>query len=312
MPLGMLVDGQWVNEERDRDAQGRFNRTQTQYRQRVGSADFPVVAGRYHLYVSLACPWAHRTLIMRALQGLEDIVGVSTVEPVIHDNGWEFSPDYPDTAQGKRYLWELYTQAKPDYSGKVTVPVLWDKQTQTIINNESREILRMFDTEFGSAAKQTGAFYPPDLQAQIDNTIDAIYEPINNGVYRSGFAATQTAYTDAVKELFEALDHWETVLSRQRYLVGATITEADWCLFTTLLRFDPVYHGHFKCNLCRLMDYPNLWNYLKDLYQQPGVRATCDLDQIKRHYYQSHTHINPTGIVPLGPLLDLDSPHNRQ
>lgn len=316
MGLGMLVEGKWTNQEKDRSEQGKFNRTPTTFRNQVtqdGSSGFKAEPGRYHLYISWACPWAHRTAILRKLKGLEEIISLSVVDAEIIDNGWVFS-DAPgsisDTVNGTRYLWEIYVKAKPDYSGKVTVPVLWDKQTGTIVNNESRQIIRMFDTEFGDARPEVD-FWPKDLRSDIDTAIDAIYEPINNGVYRSGFATTQQAYEEAVSELFEALDYWEGVLSRQRYLCGDRITEADWCMFTTLLRFDPVYHGHFKCNLRRIVDYPNLWNYLRDLYQQPGVRETCNLDHIKRHYYKSHNNINPNGIVPKGPIIDFDAPHDR-
>lgn len=317
MPLGMLIEGQWVNQEKDRDSQGRFNRTATTFRHRItadGSSGFKAEPGRYHLYISWACPWAHRTAILRQLKGLSTVIGLSVVDPEIDQDGWFFAegPDrIPDTVNGARYLREIYLKAAPDYTGKVTVPVLWDQQTHTIVNNESREIIRMLDLEFDALATAAVNFCPPDLQPQIDQTIDAIYQPINNGVYRSGFATTQAAYEEAVTALFQALDHWEQVLGQQRYLCGEPITEADWCLFTTLLRFDAVYYGHFKCNLRRIVDYPNLWNYLKDLYQQPGVRDTCKLDQIKRHYYWSHTNINPTRIIPKGPLLNFDEPHNR-
>ncbi len=317
MPLGMLIEGKWVNEEKDRDTQGKFNRTPTKFRNWItadGSSGFPVEANRYHLYVSLACPWAHRTLILRQLKGLADKITLSIVDPEINQDGWIFSDSIgciPDTVNHFPYLRDIYTKAEPQYTGKVTVPVLWDKQIGTIVNNESRDIIRMFDTAFGAYAKANVDFYPAALRDTIDRTIDAIYTPINNGVYRSGFATTQAAYEEAVAELFQALDHWEAVVSRQRYLCGEQITEADWCMFTTLLRFDSVYHGHFKCNLKRIVDYPNLWNYLKDLYQQSGVKDTCNLDHIKQHYYKSHTNINPTRIVPKGPVIDFDAPHNR-
>ncbi|MGI0487875.1 glutathione S-transferase family protein [Pantanalinema rosaneae CENA516] len=317
MALGMMVDGQWTTEWTERDTSGKFNRMPTKFRHQItadGSSGFPAVAGRYHLYVSLACPWAHRTLIMRKLKGLESAIDVSIVDPLLSDKGWHFS-NYPgaipDSVNQAEYLQDIYRKAKADYTGRVTVPVLWDKETQTIVNNESREIIRMFDTQFGAIAESNLDLYPAELQAKIDQTIDAIYMPINNGVYRSGFATTQAAYEEAVTELFEALDHWESVLSQQRYLCGDRLTEADICMFTTLIRFDPVYHGHFKCNLRRIVDYPNLWNYLKDLYQFPGIQATCNLDHIKRHYYASHTQINPTGIVPKGPLIDFSAPHDR-
>ncbi len=310
MALGMLVDGKWTTEWTERDRSGKFNRMPTQFRDRItadGSSEFPAVADRYHLYVSLACPWAHRTLLVRSLKGLQDAIGVSIVDPVLSEQGWFFSDApgaIPDTVNGKHYLQEIYLQAKPDYTGRVTVPVLWDQQTQTIVNNESREIIRMFDVEFGAIAPSDLSLFPTDLQAAIDQTLDAIYMPINNGVYRAGFATSQAAYEEAVTELFLALDHWETVLGQQRYLCGDRLTAADICLFTTLLRFDAVYHGHFKCNLKRIADYPNLWNYLKHIYQYPGVQETCNLDHIKRHYYMSQTAINPNRIVPKGPVID--------
>lgn len=317
MALGMMVDGKWTTDWTERDKDGRFNRMPTQFRDRItadGSSGFKAEADRYHLYISLACPWAHRTLIMRNLKGLEDVISVSIVDPVLTDKGWGFSEtagSIPDTMNQAQYLQEIYLKARPDYTGRITVPVLWDKQTQTIVNNESREIIRMFDTEFTAFAKPDVNLYPTALREQIDQTIDAIYMPINNGVYRSGFATSQAAYEEAVTELFENLDRWEAVLGQHRYLCGNQLTEADICLFTTLIRFDSVYHGHFKCNLKRIADYPNLWNYLKDLYQHPGIQETCNLDHIKRHYYMSQTQINPNRIVPKGPLIDFHQPHDR-
>jgi len=317
MGLGMLIDGKWVTEREQEDKQGKFVRPSTTFRNWItadGSSGFKAERDRYHLYVSLACPWAHRTLIMRQLKGLGDAISVSVVDPEMGDNSWEFSDGegcIPDVVNHTRYLWELYTKVEPDYTGRVTVPVLWDKQQGTIVNNESREIIRMLDTEFGEIAKPDVDLYPKALQPQIDETIDAIYQPINNGVYRAGFATTQEAYEEAVTELFENLDHWETVLDKQRYLCGDRLTEADICMFTTLLRFDPVYYVHFKCNLRRIVDYSNLWGYLRDLYQHPGVKETCNLDHIKRHYYKSHPKVNPTRIVPKGPIIDFDAPHNR-
>ncbi|MEQ9235652.1 glutathione S-transferase family protein [Coleofasciculus sp. E2-BRE-01] len=310
MATGMLVNGQWTKEPYQQDPEGRFKRNPTKFRNWVsadGSTGFKAESGRYHLYVSLACPWAHRTLIMRKLKGLEEAISLSIVDPFMDEDGWEFSDApgcIPDTVHGARYLREVYLKADPNCTGRVTVPVLWDKQKNTIANNESREIIRMFDTEFEAIAKSQVSFYPDHLQDEIDRAIDRIYQPINNGVYRAGFATTQTAYDEAVTELFEALDYWEGVLSQQAYLCGDRITEADWCMFTTLFRFDPVYYVHFKCNLRRISDYPHLGNYLKDLYQQPGVSDTCNLDQIKQHYYKSHPHINPTRIVPKGPVTD--------
>jgi putative glutathione S-transferase len=318
MGLGILADGKWIPRREQEDSKGRFVRPSTTFRNQItadGSSDFKPEAGRYHLYISWACPWAHRTAIMRRLKGLENAVGLSVVAAVIDQNSWEFSETepgaIPDNVNGKNYLWEVYLKADSNYSGRVTVPVLWDKEKETIVNNESREIIRMFDTEFNALAESNFNLLPPDLKAKVDETIDAIYQPINNGVYRAGFATTQSAYEEGVKDLFAALDYWEGVLSQQRYLCGDRLTEADICMFTTLLRFDVVYYVHFKCNLRHLWDYPNLWNYLKDIYQHPGVKETCNFDHIKRHYYQSHPNVNPAGIVPIGPELDLDSPHNR-
>ncbi|PMB01171.1 glutathione-dependent reductase [Fischerella thermalis CCMEE 5268] len=317
MGLGILKDGKWLSEREQEDAEGKFIRPSTTFRNQItadGASGFKADAGRYHLYISWACPWACRTAIMRQLKGLQDIVGMSVVAPEIHDNGWEFTDEagcIPDTVNGVDYLWQIYLKSDPTYSGRVTVPVLLDTQTNTIVNNESREIMRMFDTEFHHLAQNNVNFYPENLQKMIDKTIDAIYQPINNGVYRAGFATKQAAYDQAVTELFDALEHWEKILGEQRYLCGEQITEADWCMFTTLYRFDPVYYVHFKCNLRRIVDYPNLWNYLKDLYQQPGVKQTCNLDHIKRHYYRSHPKVNPTRIVPKGPLIDFDTPHHR-
>jgi putative glutathione S-transferase len=248
------------------------------------------------------------------LKGLEDALGLSVVAPEIDQNGWEFSDEpgcIPDTVNGTKYLWEVYLKADPHYSGRVTVPVLWDARTGTIVNNESRNIIRMLDTQFDAIAGKDVNFYPDDLQDLIDETIDAIYQPINNGVYRAGFATQQSAYEEAVTALFDALDHWEDVLGERRYLCGNRITEADWCMFTTLLRFDAVYYVHFKCNLRRVVDYPNLWNYLKELYQQPGVKETCNLDHIKRHYYKSHPKVNPSRIVPKGPVINFEAPYDR-
>ncbi|MDJ0691736.1 MAG: glutathione S-transferase family protein [Xenococcaceae cyanobacterium MO_188.B32] len=317
MATGMMIDGVWRKEGYEQDDKGRFQRNPTTFRQQItadGSSGFKAESGRYHLYVSYACPWAHRTLIMRKLKGLEEAISLSVVDPLMAEEGWEFSDfpgSIPDTVNGFRYLREVYAKADSNYTGRVTVPILWDKHTNTIVNNESREIIRMLDTQFEAIAKNKVNLYPEKLQQQIDDVIDKIYTPINNGVYRAGFATQKGAYNEAVIELFEALDYWEAVLSDRRYLCGNTLTEADICMFTTLLRFDPVYYVHFKCNLKHIWDYPNLWNYLKDIYQHPGVKDTCHLDHIKLHYYKSHPHINPSGIVPLGPIVDLDSPHDR-
>lgn len=317
MGLGILKDGKWISQREQEDSEGKFIRPSTTFRNKItadGSSGFKAERGRYHLYISWACPWACRTVIMRQLKGLQDIVGLSVVAAEIHQNSWEFTDEpgaIPDTVNNTDYLWQLYLKAEPDYTGRVTVPVLWDKQKETIVNNESREIIRMFDTEFEEFAKQDADFYPQDLQKVVDETIDAIYQPINNGVYRAGFATSQSAYDQAVTELFNALDRWEKVLGERRYLCGDKLTEADWCMFTTLFRFDAVYYVHFKCNLRRIVDYPNLWNYLKELYQIPGVKETCNLDHIKRHYYISHPNVNPHQIVPKGPIVNFNEPHNR-
>jgi len=318
MGLGILVEGKWRSDRDQEDAKGRFIRPETTFRHQItadGSSGYPAEAGRYHLYVSLACPWAHRTLIMRQLKGLTTAISISIVDPVIEHQGWEFSDGpgcIPDSVNQARYLWEVYAKADPTYTGRVTVPVLWDKQRGTIVNNESREIIRMLDTQFNAIASIDVDLYPLDQQTLIDETITAIYQPINNGVYRAGFATQQAAYEEGVTDLFNALDHWEEVLGTQRYLCGDRLTEADICLFTTLLRFDAVYYTHFKCNLRHLMDYPNLWGYLRDIYQHPGVKETCNLDHIKQHYYKSHPKVNPSRIVPKGPLINFDAPQERK
>jgi putative glutathione S-transferase len=316
--MGLLVQGEWQDRPHGtKPAGGRFLRTDTVFRNQVvadSGAAFPAEAGRYHLYVSLACPWAHRTLIIRRLKRLEDVITVSIVDPLMAEHGWEFTGapgTTRDTVNNCRYLYEVYAKAKPDYSGRVTVPVLWDKRTGSIVNNESAEIIRMLNSAFDRFGDATLDFYPAALRAEIDRVNAFVYDAINNGVYKCGFATTQAAYEEAFHILFAALDELEARLTRQRYLVGARLTEADWRLFTTLIRFDAVYHGHFKCNLRQIADYPALSNYLRELYQLPGVAGTVDLTQIKRHYYASHRMINPTGIVPLGPALDFDAPHDR-
>jgi putative glutathione S-transferase len=318
MALGQLVDGKWTTEWTERNETGQFQRMPTQFRDRVtadGSSGFKAEAGRYHLYVSLGCPWAHRTALLWRLKGLENVVGLSIVDPIISEQGWKFS-DRPgcirDSVNGADYLWQVYVKANSTYTGRVTVPVLWDKATNIVVNNESRQIIQMFNSEFNKfAAIPSLDFYPEHLRVQIEQAIDAIYQPINNGVYRSGFASSQTAYEAAVTELFQALDTWEKVLDRQRYLCGNQITLADWCFFTTLFRFDLAYHGIFKCNLKRLVDYPNLWNYLRDLYQQPGVKQMCNVDHVKQLYYAGLPEINPNRIVPKGPEIDFDLPSDR-
>ena len=312
MATGMMIEGQWTNQAYEQDKKGRFQRNPTTFRERItadGSSGFPAVANRYHLYVSYACPWAHRTLITRSLKGLEDAISISVVAPLMGSEGWKFSDfpgTIPDTVNNTKYLREIYALADGNYTGRVTVPILWDKQTSTIVNNESREIMRMFDTEFSEIAKNDIDLCPQELLEKIDQTIDDIYSPINNGVYKAGFAQSQAAYEEAVTELFAALDYWENILAKQTYLCGDRLTEADICLFTTLFRFDAVYYVHFKCNLRHIWDYPNLWSYLKKIYHYPGVKDTCNLEHIKLHYYQSHPHINPSGIVPHGPLISFD------
>jgi glutathionyl-hydroquinone reductase len=316
---GMLVEGEWRVEERRGDEEGRFVRSGTTFRDFVTADDssgFRAEAGRYHLYVSWACPWAHRTAILRKLKGLEDAVSLAAVGSFMGDEGWAFYDEpgvVPDTVNGVRYLREVYQRADPNYTGRVTTPVLWDKVKGTIVNNESRNIIRMFDHEFDAVpdAKPEVNFCPEDLREEVDRTLDELYEPVNNGVYKTGFATTQDAYEEAVIEFFDALDRWEGVLSKRRYLCGERITEADWAFFAILVCFDADYYGHFKCNLRRIF-YPNLWGYLKDLYQQPGVAETVDLGHIKRHYYGTHESINPTRIVPKGPLLNFDEPHERE
>ena len=310
MATGMMVEGKWTNEEYKQDQKGRFQRNPTTFRNQItadGSSGFPAVSNRYHLYVSYACPWAHRTLIMLQLKGLTEAISISVVDPLMAEDGWEFSDfpgTIPDTVNHARYLREVYAIADAKYTGRVTVPILWDKQTASIVNNESREIIRMFDTQFGDIAQNQINLYPHELQEKIDRAIDDIYDPINNGVYKAGFAKSQEAYEEAVKKLFVALDYWEEILAQQDYLCGDSLTEADICLFTTLFRFDAVYYVHFKCNLRHIWDYPNLWNYVKKIYQQPQIKATCNLEHIKLHYYQSHPHINPSGIVPYGPAIE--------
>lgn len=302
----------------ERGAGGRFARQASAFRGQVtadGSSGFPAQAGRYHLYVSLACPWAHRTVILRELKGLHDAIGMSIVDPVRDRRGWEFTGAPGTTADqvnGWAYLSEGYLATDPAYDARVTVPVLWDTQTDRIVNNESADIIVMLNSAFDAFAGNPGLdLYPVALRAEIDALNDTIYERVNDGVYRAGFASTQAAYEEAVFPLFDTLDELEGLLATRRYLLGDRQTLADWRLFTTLLRFDPVYVGHFKCNLRRIADYPNLSGYLRDLYQTPGVAGTVDLDQIKRHYYETHKGINPTGIVPAGPILDLDAPHGR-
>lgn len=322
--MGMLVDGVWHDVWYDTaSSKGQFQRDSSRFRNWVtadgeagptGTGGFKAEASRYHLYVSLACPWAHRTLIFRQLKKLTDLISVSVVDPFMGENGWEFrniDGGTKDHLFDAAALWEIYVRAKPDYSGRVTVPVLWDKASDTIVSNESADIIRMFNSAFDSLTGSTDDFYPHALHSEIDAINDRVYNTVNNGVYKAGFATTQSTYEEHIPPLFDTLDWIEDTLSQKRYLAGPQLTEADWRLFTTLVRFDPVYVGHFKCNLRRIADYPNLSNYLRDLYQMPGIAETVNITHIKRHYYESHKTINPTGIVPMGPILDLDAPHNR-
>ncbi|HZV56225.1 MAG TPA: glutathione S-transferase family protein, partial [Sphingobium sp.] len=271
--------------------------------------------GRYHLYVSLACPWAHRVLIMRALKGLDAMLPISVVHWLMAEKGWTFAPGpgvVPDPLHHADYLYEVYVAAQPGYSGRVTVPVLWDKERRTIVNNESAEIIRMLTDAFDAVGAKPGDYYPAALRAQIDAVNARVYDGFNNGVYKAGFATSQTAYDEAVAGVFETLDWIEERLSRQRYLLGGQLTEADIRLLTTLVRFDEVYHGHFKCNRRRIVDYPNVWGFTREMFQLPGVAATVNMAHIKHHYYESHRTINPTGIVPIGPAPDFMAPHGRE
>ncbi len=316
--MGRLIDGRWVSDEAALASKdGRYRRAETTFRDWIkadGSTAFRPEVGRYHLYVSYACPWAHRTLIFRTLKGLESAISVSVVDPFMGSDGWWFSGDEgagPDHLHGARYLHEVYTAALPDYTGRVSVPVLWDKETSTIVSNESAEIIRMLNTEFVGIAGNDLDFSPPDLRLEIDSVNDLVYRSINNGVYRAGFAGTQEAYEEAVGELFGTLDQLEDRLHQQRYVTGSSVTEADWRLFTTLVRFDAVYVTLFKCNQRRVADYPALSGYLHELYQWPGLAETVRFDHIKPHYFKSLTKINPLGIIPVGPTLSLNDPHGR-
>ncbi|WP_298870277.1 glutathione S-transferase family protein [uncultured Psychrobacter sp.] len=322
--MGLLVDGQWQDKWYDTKAsEGRFEREDAGFRNWVtadgsagpsGIGGFKAEPNRYHLYVSLACPWAHRTTIYRKLKGLEDMISLSIVHPFMGDKGWTFAEGagvIADPIVKADYLYEVYIAAKPDYTGRVTVPILWDKETNTIVSNESSEIIRMFNSAFDEVGATAVNFLPTELLAEIDTVNEFVYSAVNNGVYKAGFATTEAAYKEAVITLFDALDTLEARLVDQRYLLGNTITEADWRLFTTLVRFDAVYVGHFKCNIRRIVDYPNLWGYLRDLYQVPGIAETVNIEHIKAHYYTSHANINPTRIIPVGPLLDFNEPHDR-
>jgi glutathionyl-hydroquinone reductase len=322
--MGLLVDGQWVDRWYEtQSTHGRFVRRDAAFRNWItadgaagpsGRGGFKAEAGRYHLYVSLACPWAHRTLIMRALKGLESMISVSTVHWLMLENGWTFEPGpdvVPDTLNGARFMHQIYASADPGYSGRATVPVLWDKHEKTIVSNESSEIIRMLNSAFDGLGAKPGDYYPAALRTGIDAVNARVYDTVNNGVYKAGFATTEEAYLEAVRPLFDTLDSLDALLAKQRFLLGHTLTEADIRLFTTLIRFDAVYVGHFKCNLRRIADYPNLSAYTRDIYQWPGVAGTINFQHIKRHYYESHRSINPTGIVPFGPALDFLAPANR-
>ena len=322
--MGLLIDGVWHDQWYDTDSTGgRFQRQESPFRNWItadgspgpsGEGGFQAEPDRYHLYVALACPWAHRTLIFRKLKGLEDMLPVSIVNPIMKEHGWTFRDGYRvhgDPIHNAEFLHQVYTAADPKHTGRVTVPVIWDRKKNTIVSNESAEIIRMLNSAFDGVGAKEGDYYPEDLREEIDAVNEEIYHKVNNGVYKTGFATTQEAYEEAVVPLFETLNKLEQRLGENRYLCGDRLTEADWRLFTTLIRFDAVYVGHFKCNLRRIADYPNLSGYLRELYQWPGVRDTVDFTHIKHHYYYSHDTINPTRIVPKGPVLDLDRPHGR-
>lgn len=323
--MGFLENGTWIDKWYDTESTGgKFVRSTAGFRNWItadgaagptGDAGFKAESGRYHLYVSLACPWAHRTLVFRAIKGLADHISVSVVHPHMLSDGWTFGTDFDgatgDTLFGFDFLREIYTKADPHISGRVTVPILWDKERGTIVSNESSEIIRMFNSAFDGITGNTDDYWPEALRDKIEAVNERVYDTVNNGVYKSGFATTQDAYEEAVEPLFESLDWIENILSRNRYLLGDALTEADWRLWTTLARFDAVYHGHFKCNRRRIVDYPNIWAYTRELYQRPGVAETLDLDHITAHYYYSHDMINPTRVVPIGPDLDWNAPHGR-
>ena len=326
--MGLLVDGKWQDVWYDTDSTGgKFERSQAQFRNYItadgsagpsGKAGFKAEAGRYHLYASYACPWVHRVLIYRTLKGLEDMIDVSFVDWFMGDRGWTFQPsDQSDTMVkdrlfGLEYAHQIYTKADPHYSGRVTVPILWDKKHNTIVSNESSEIIRMLNTEFDGIGAKPGDYYPEYLRKEIDTFNERIYNTLNNGVYKCGFATTQKAYDEAVEPLFKTLDWLENILAKKRFLTGEQPTEADWRLFPTLVRFDPVYVGHFKCSKKRIVDYPNLWGYTRDLYQWPGITDTINMSHIRKHYHLSHESINPCRILPIGPDLDFNAPHGRE
>jgi putative glutathione S-transferase len=322
--MGLIQNGQWVDQWYDtKNSGGEFRRQDSRFRSWLtadgstspnstnSAAGFKAEKGRYHLYVSLACPWAHRTLIFRELKNLQEYIDVTVVEPIMLENGWEFSESQPEPLYDFKFAYELYLKADSNYEGRVTVPILWDKKTETIVSNESSEIIRMFNSAFNHLTGNSDDYYPTELHDSINTINDRIYDSINNGVYRAGFATTQIAYEEAFHQLFDALDWVENLLSKQRYLVGQTLTEADWRLFTTLIRFDAVYFGHFKTNRQMLADYPAISGYVRELYQVPGIAETVSFDHIKTHYYASHLTINPTGVIPLGPYQDFNLPHGR-
>lgn len=323
--MGQLVNGKWQDTWYDTSSTGgKFVRSTAKFRSWItsdgsagpsGDGGFKAESGRYHLYVSLACPWAHRTLIFRALKGLQDHIDVSVVHPDMLSEGWEFRTDFSgatgDRLYGLPYARDIYLKADPEISGRVTVPILWDTERETIVSNESAEIIRMFNSAFDGITDNTLDFWPKDLRAEIEPVNERIYDTVNNGVYKAGFATSQEAYDSAVHPLFSSLDWLDERLGQTRYLMGDRVTEADWRLFTTLIRFDPVYHLHFKCNRARIVDYPNLWGYLRELYQWPGVAETVNFDHIVRHYHYSHDTINPNRIIPINPVLNLETPHGR-
>jgi putative glutathione S-transferase len=324
--MGLLIDGKWHDQWYETEKnKGEFIRSESQFRHWItrngeagltGDAGFKAESGRYHLYVSLACPWAHRALVMRELKGLQDMISVDVVDPLMHEQGWTFKDDFPnatgDRLNGNAFLHQIYTTSEPNYSGRVTVPVLWDKEQNVIVNNESSDIIRMLNSAFDHLGATQGDFYPIELRAEIDNVNQPIYDAVNNGVYRAGFATTQGAYDKAISTLFIQLDLLDTLLTQQRFLLGDRVTEADIRLFTTLVRFDPVYVTHFKCDFKRISDYSALSGYLREIYQMPGVAETVDMAHIRHHYYRSHTMVNPTGVISIGPQFDLNLPHGRE
>lgn len=323
--MGLLIDGVWHDQWYDtKSSGGKFERAAAKFRNWItadgsagpsGTEGFMAQSGRYHLYVSYACPWAHRALIFRSLKGLQEHITISAVHPDMLGDGWTFQTDTNgatgDTLYDLPFARDIYTKANPGFSGRVTVPILWDKKSETIVSNESSEIIRMFNSAFNAITGNTNDYWPAPLRDEIEPINDRIYDTLNNGVYKSGFATTQEAYDAAVHPLFDTLDWLDARLATRRYLMGDTLTEADWRLFTTLVRFDPVYHLHFKCNRKRLADYPNLWAYTRDLYQVPGVSETVNMDHIVRHYHYSHESINPHRIIPINPQIDFEAPHGR-